>query len=257
MNHYWAYFSSGSPGGGQSWIYYAVGGAAACFAGPLIAGQLTKIRGPVVPGTARVLSLRQYGSAAVNGPVRMICRIRLLVQPTGSEPYDITVWRNIAPWNLGAVRIGRIVAVEISSKNPKKVRINLTQTISPPRGTSGPTLPSAIPVVSAAELMERGQRLPGVLKSYVPTGTTPRGLGRSSSRTEFADAPHYLLEVELHFPNLDPVTGRAVQPVPCARVPSLAVGLLLVCVVDPADPSRRFVVDWNATSPTDHDLADA
>jgi hypothetical protein len=52
------------------------------------------------------------------------------------------------------------------------------------------------------------------------------------------------LEVELHFPNLAPVTARAIQPVPLSQVPNLAIGLKLDCVVDPADPSRRFVVDW-------------
>jgi hypothetical protein len=35
-----------------------------------------------------------------------------------------------------------------------------------------------------------------------------------------------------------------VQLVPLAQVPNLAIGLRLNCAVDPADPSRRFVVDW-------------
>jgi hypothetical protein len=35
--------------------------------------------------------------------------------------------------------------------------------------------------------------------------------------------------------------------VPLKRVPQLAIGLKLACAVDPADPSRRFVVDWAHT----------
>ena len=85
------------------------------------------------------------------------------------------------------------------------------------------------------------------LKSFAPTGTTPRSLGRTPSRPELIDAPHYMLEVELHFPNLEPIDARAVQPVPVAHVPSLMVGLPLTCAVDPSDPSHRFVVDWDAT----------
>ena len=86
--------------------------------------------------------------------------------------------------------------------------------------------------------------MPGALKSFSAMGTTPRSLGRTPSRPEFIDAPHYTLEVELHFPNLAPITARAIQPVPLSQVPNLAIGLKLDCVVDPADPSHRFVVDW-------------
>lgn len=65
---------------------------------------------------------------------------------------------------------------------------------------------------------------------------------------ELLDAPQYLLEVELRFPNLAPLTGRSVQPVPIAEVPDLSIGRQLACAVDPADPSHRFVIDWDATS---------
>jgi hypothetical protein len=101
------------------------------------------------------------------------------------------------------------------------------------------------PVISAAAILASGQRVPAVLKSFAATGTTPRSLGRTPSRPELIDAPHYLLEVELHFPNLGPVDGRAVQPVPLTEVPNLAIGLRLTCAVDQADPSHRFVVDWD------------
>ena len=100
------------------------------------------------------------------------------------------------------------------------------------------------PVISAADLLATGQRVPAVLKSFAPTGTTPRSLGRTPSRPELVDAPHYTLEVELHFPHLAPMAGRAVQPVPVSQVPNLAIGLQLTCAVDQADPSHRFVVDW-------------
>lgn len=103
---------------------------------------------------------------------------------------------------------------------------------------------ASAPVVSAAALLASGQRVPASLKSFAATGTTPRSLGRTPSRPELMDAPHYMLEVELHFPNLAPVDGRAIQPVPLAQVPNLAIGLPLTCAVDPADPSHKFVVDW-------------
>jgi hypothetical protein len=58
------------------------------------------------------------------------------------------------------------------------------------------------------------------------------------------DDPLYIFDVDLQFPNLAPVEGQAVQRVPRAQVPNLAIGLELACVVDPADASHRFVVDW-------------
>ena len=106
----------------------------------------------------------------------------------------------------------------------------------------------ADPVESAADLLASGQRVPGVLKSFAATGTTPRRLGRTSSTPDLIDAPHYVLVVELQFPNLAPVEARKVFAVPPAQVPNLAIGLKLPCVVDTANPAQRFVVDWDATA---------
>lgn len=246
----------------------------AAVVSPYAVRQIRKIRGPVLTGTAQVLSLRQFGSVGEQAGMQ-ICRIRLRVSIPGHEPYDATVWRNIAPWNLGAVARGSTVAVDVSAKNPKKVQIGRSQrpqtdwantvftapTITyntAPAGFSGAPPPTvaeqadayaeqtagSAAVVSAAALLASGQRVPGVLKSFAATGTTPRSLGRTPSRPDLIDAPHHVLEVELQFPNLAPVTARAVQPVPLTQVSRLAIGLKLDCAVDPADPSHRFVVDW-------------
>jgi hypothetical protein len=102
----------------------------------------------------------------------------------------------------------------------------------------------AAQLISAADLLTMGQRVPAVLKSFAAIGTTAHSVGTTPSNPELLDAPHYLLEVELQFPNLAPVAGRAIQLVPLSQVPRLAIGLKLDCVVDAADPARRFVVDW-------------
>jgi hypothetical protein len=83
-----------------------------------------------------------------------------------------------------------------------------------------------------------------VLTSFADTGSTPRSLGKTPSGPEFLDDPLYIFDVDLQFPNLAPVKSQAVQRVPRAQVPNLAIGLELACVVNPADPSHRFVVDW-------------
>jgi hypothetical protein len=148
--------------------------------GPVVMRQMRKIRGPVVPGTAEVLSLRR------------------LSRPSRSKP---------------------------------------TQTAG------------AGQVSSAAASVATGQRVPAALKSFALTGTTPRSPGRTPNMPDLSDAPHYILAVELHFPNLASIAARAVQPVLIAQVPNLAIGLPMMCAVDPADPLRRFVVDWQAPQP--------
>lgn len=107
--------------------------------------------------------------------------------------------------------------------------------------------PTSGSVGSAADLLASGQRVRAVLKSFAATGTTPRSVGRTPSRPELLDAPHYVLEVELHFPYLAPITGRNPQTVPVEQVPALAIGREVACAVDPADPTNRFVVDWDGT----------
>jgi hypothetical protein len=87
--------------------------------GPIVVRRMRKIRGPVLTGTAQVLSLKQFGSVAVNGPARMICRFRLRVQVPGREPYDVAHWQNFAPWELNAVAPGGTVSVEVDETKPK------------------------------------------------------------------------------------------------------------------------------------------
>ena len=166
------------------------------------------------------------------------------------------------------IQPGSTVGVEVDSANPKNVRIGIgSPSRSGPQqatffGTNMPTPggpgnpmnvginlsqgPGSGPVHSAAELLASGQRVSGVLKSFAPTGNTPRSLGRTPSTPELLDAPYYLLDIELHFPNLAPFEARNTQPVPPAWVPYLAIGLQLPCAVDPANPQQLCVVDWHA-----------
>jgi hypothetical protein len=255
-----------------------------------IGSRETKIRGPALTGTARVISVKTRGAVGdpQQGAQRAIARIRLMVEVPGRAPYEATARQNFRPWVFDSIQAGRTVAVLVDSTNPQRVRLDLSQPVTQwqvrgpgaPQevvagltdqikealenqfqqpitfGASGSTPTVAqqaeqyrqnpYPVLSAADLLATGQRVTGVLKSFAPTGTTPRSLGRTPSRPELVDAPHYVLAVDLQFPNMAPVAAQAVQPVPLANVAALAIGLQLACAVDPADPAHRFVVDWNS-----------
>jgi hypothetical protein len=223
-----------------------------------------KFRGPALSGTAQVVSLRRIGSMAVNSLVpQIMCRIGLRVDVLGHEPYEVKIWKGWAPWAMEAIQPGRTVQVEVDSADPKKVRIGAGRPSTPhpgsfnagsfnvnvsAQGNPADLLTARIgagAVRSAADLLATGQRVSGALKSFAPTGTTPRSLGRTPSKPELADAPHYQLVIELHFPNLAPIDARTVQPVPLDQVPNLAIGLPLPCAVDPANP-QACVVDWDA-----------
>ena len=206
------------------------------------------------PGSARVLSADWTG-AVIN--LEYVCRIRLRVEIPGREPYDVTIEQRVDPLRLAALQPGTTVAVRVEPADPLNVRIDFSQLTETPGAESHGPPPTAAALAdayrespgstqsaSAADLLASGQRVRGVLKSFADTGSTARSLGKTPSRPEFLDDPLYIFDVDLQFPNLAPVDGQAVQRVPRAQVPNLVIGPELACVVDPGDPSHRFVVDW-------------
>jgi hypothetical protein len=243
-----------------------------------------QIKGPALNGTGRVLSITQLQRArgttsqtarAAGAVMCYGCRIALSVQIPGRAPYEVTIVQYLDMTQIPAVQPGNTLAVKVDSTNPQVVLIDFDssepvtnqaagfgspQTLaqmaasgSPPTVaemaeafTQNPGAVGAVPHSSIADLLASGQRVRGVLKSFADTGMTPRRLGQTPSRPEWIDAPLYVLDVELQFPNLTPIDARNTQLVPPARVPNLTIGLPLTCAVDPANPSVRFVVDWDA-----------
>jgi hypothetical protein len=230
----------------------------------IVAVSLYRIRKPrftgaALFGIARIQSLASTGTVINN---RYVCKIRLRVEIAGREPYEVTVRQAVHPISMASVQPGSVVRVQIDSDDWQKVRIDSGQPMpaaaaGSPGSASVATLAEAYNQykrdhgsvagrwASGAELLASGQRVPGVLRSFAATGNTLRGLGRTLTATpELLDAPQYLIEAELRFPNLAPVIGRSVQSIPSDAVPCLAIGLELTCAVDAADPAHRFVVDW-------------
>lgn len=110
----------------------------------------------------------------------------------------------------------------------------------PKESDGGPT------VSDGGDLLASGQRVRGVLKAFAKAeAPATRRRGKTPSQPELPEAPYYTLQVELRMPTLVRVLGRNRQQVPLADVPKLAVGRELNCVVDPAYPTTRFLVDWN------------
>lgn len=105
--------------------------------------------------------------------------------------------------------------------------------------------PEGGPTVVDPELLASGQRVRGVLKAFTKVEAKPRRRRKAPREPDLPDPPYFALEVELSMPTLVRVNARNRQQVPLSEVPQLAIGRELSCVVDPAAPSTRFLVDWH------------
>jgi hypothetical protein len=238
-------------------LVVGLGGVAAFFVFMYRMSRGPAMKGPPLTGTARVLWLKQTGvSLRVNEPVtRMVCRLGLRLEVPGRQPCDVTVRQGLVPWEIDGFQPGATVPVQVDSTNPKRVRVGVgteRDIDSLTRDQLGALMMQSAGMqrwkqTYSPDLLTTGQRVGGVLRSFSGTGgMTLRMLGQASSGPDVIDAPMYMLDIELHFPNLAPIMGRHLLPVPPAQVPSLAVGRQLTCAVDPADPKHRCVVDWDA-----------
>jgi hypothetical protein len=229
---------------------------------PRVFGALRgpKFKGAPVMGRAQILALRPSGGSIQRGgmPPAYSCQIALRVQLPGQPTYDVTTSQYVDSMLLPSMQPGTAVVVQVDSANPQTVRIDFSQGMAAPSsGAQASTAdvagavnqsPGLVPVSSAAALLASGQQVRGVLKSYADTGNTPRSLGRTPSVPEWIDAPQYVIDVELQFPNMAPVEARTIQPIPLTQVPNLFVGLQVNCAVNPANPAREFVVDWGQSA---------
>jgi hypothetical protein len=80
------------------------------------------IRGPVLTGTARILSSK------VSGGGEVACRIRveLRVEIPGRPPYDVTLTREFNLIDVPRVQPGATFPVQVDANNPHQVVINFS-----------------------------------------------------------------------------------------------------------------------------------
>jgi hypothetical protein len=148
----------------------------------------TKITGPALTGSARVLAVRRTGWAQGNYPARIVLRFDQRVEIPGREPYDVTGRQNFEPWAIPAA--GMTVPVQVDSTDLQKVRMDFTQPITPSGAESFGEAPAARfpqspvgPRGSAAELLTpnnyaswTGMPLPAKPHSRVRSADYPRAI---------------------------------------------------------------------------------
>ncbi len=210
-----------------------------------------------MPGTAQITGLTQ-GSMVVN-MTNYECHIAMNISLPGQAPYEAVITQLVPMIALPRVQPGSIVAVKVDQTDRTKAVIdfNAPVAVAAPGMGMGMAAPNAGAIAgavaaggagsmqhgSSAALLQTGQRVRGVLMQFADTGNTPRSLGLNPSKPEYMDDPMYALTLELHIPNLAPVTAQVVHRVPRAQVPNLRMGWELNCAVNPSNP-QEVAVDW-------------
>lgn len=235
----------------------------AVLRGTGVTGPRKRVLASGVAGQATLLGVQPTGT--VINEINYVCKLQLRVQVPGRDTYDVETKETVAITSMGALVPGTVLAVKVDANDPTKVFIDWQSGIVPAGAAAAPQLPPSaselasalhdrstaahVPTGSAAELLRTGQPATGVLKSYADTGNTSRSLGHSVA-PENMDDPLYVLTVDLQFgAGMAPMEGTVVHRVPQAVVPLLRIGMPLRCAVDPGNPTRRFTVDWAASTP--------
>jgi len=215
-----------------------------------------------VPGTATVMSIEPTGT--VINDMYYVCRIGLRVQLPAQPTYDVMIQQSVPITAMARVNPGSTIGVKVDPVDNTKAVIDWSAPVQQQMMGQPIMDPSAAQVAaavagaaaagslgqtgmqgsSARELLQKGQRVLGVLTEFADTGNTPRSLGLTPSQPEFIDDPMYALTLQLHIPNIAPIEAKVVQRVPRAMTPQLQMGLQLNCAVDPANPTREVAVDW-------------
>jgi hypothetical protein len=217
-----------------------------------------------VPGTATVVSLEPTGTVITD--MYYVCRIGLRVQLPAQAPFDVIVKQSVPITAMARVNPGQTIGVKVDPTDNTKVVVDWSAPVQMPSmgapqgvvdpsaaqmaagiaaaAASGGIGQSGIQVTSTRDLLQKGQRVLGVLTEFADTGNTPRSLNIAPSKPEFIDDPMYAVTLQLHIPNMAPIESKVVQRVPRAMVPQLHLGLQLNCAVDPANPTREVAIDW-------------
>jgi hypothetical protein len=229
-----------------------------------VGGPRKKVLATGLAGQATIMGAAPTGT--VINEINYVVKFQLRVQVPGRAQYDVETKETLPITSMGAIVPGTVVAVKVAHDDPKKVFIDWQRGITPAGAAGGAqaagpvstgdiaaalhdtSVAASIAQGSAADLLRTGQPAQGFLKSFSDTGQTPRMLGRQVA-PDALDDPLFVLDVELHFAaGMAPLDGTVVHRVPRALAPTLRVGMQLKCAVDPGNPTRRFAIDWTASS---------
>jgi hypothetical protein len=204
--------------------------------------EAQRIKATGVPGTARILSMRQTGVYMNEQP-----QIELTLEVTSSMqgPYQVVMKEYVPMMLLGTLTSGAPLPVKVDPANPNTVIIEWENALS---GGMSPAMASAAPPASAdSSQMDptlRQAEKERLLASGIE-GTATVLSSRATGQTDSEGRPVYDLMLRIEIPGQQPMQGPARTGVPPERVDRLETGDTVTIKADPANPSS-MTIDWSA-----------
>lgn len=220
------------------------------WAGRMRAGyheaQRLKVQG--IPGTARIVSLRQTGMYLNEQP-----QVELTLEVTSSMqgPYQVVVKEWVPLIMLGRLTSGVPLPVKVDPANPNNLVIEWESSMGAPMGAAPPggidaASMGAMPAeadTSGYSPDARDAEKERLLETGVP-GTATVISATPTGGTDTEGRPVYDLVLRIEVPGRQPMQGPARSGIPSERVDQLEPGDTVPLKVDPSNPSI-MTVDWD------------
>jgi hypothetical protein len=199
--------------------------------------EAQRLRVQGVPGTARIVGLRQTGVTLNEQPQ---VELNLEVTTSIQGPYPVVLKEWVPMIMLGRLTSGLPLPVKVDPADPNNLVIEWEATMSPAgAGTMTPPPQADTSHYSQAAREAEKQRL--LATGVVGTATVISARATGEADTE--GRPIYDLMLQIEVPGQRPVQGPARTGIPPDRLEQLEPGDRVPLKVDPANP-LVMTVDW-------------
>jgi hypothetical protein len=208
--------------------------------------EAQRIKATGVPGTARIVGMRQTGVTMNEQPQ---IELNLEVTTSMQGPYQVVVKEYVPLMLIGTLSSGAPLPVKVDPANPNTVIIEWENALG--GGTTGAPAMAGAGMVSPAEADSsqmdprlREAEKERLLESGIE-GTATVLSSRATGQTDSEGRPVYDLMLRIEIPGQQPMQGPARTGVPTERVDRLETGDTVTIKADPANPSS-MTIDWDA-----------
>jgi len=199
--------------------------------------EAQRLRVQGVPGTARIVGLRQTGVTLNDQPQ---VELNLEVTTSIQGPYPVTLKEWVPMIMLGRLTSGIPLPVKVDPADPNNLVIEWESTMS--AAGAGAMTPAPQADTSQYSQAAREAERERLLATGV-VGTATVLSARATGETDTEGRPVYDLMLQIEVPGQQPMQGPARTGIPEDRVDQLEPGDRVPLKVDPANP-MVMTVDW-------------
>jgi len=199
--------------------------------------EAQRLRVQGVPGTARIVGLRQTGVTLNDQPQ---VELNLEVTTSIQGPYPVTLKEWVPMIMLGRLTSGIPLPVKVDPANPNNLVIEWESAMSP-LGVGAMTPPPQADTSQYSQAAREAEKERLLATGVVGTATVLSA--RATGETDSEGRPVYDLMLQIEVPGQQPMQGPARTGIPADRVDQLEPGDTVPLKVDPANP-MVMTVDW-------------